>query len=98
MTRAYWINTFRSISDHDKLAAYVELAGPAMRAAGGRFLARGDATHAFESGTTERTTLIEFPSADAAVAAYHSADYQRALAALGDGAERDIRVIEAIDG
>lgn len=97
MTRAYWINTFRSISDPDKLAAYVELAGPAMRAAGGRFLARGDADHAFESGTTERTTLIEFPSVEAAVAAYHSDAYQQALAALGDGAERDIRIIGAID-
>jgi uncharacterized protein (DUF1330 family) len=98
MTRAYWINTFRSISDADRLTAYVELAGPAMRAAGGRFLARGDAAHAFESGTTERTTLIEFPSVEAAVAAYHSEDYQQTLTALGDGAERDIRIIEAIEG
>lgn len=97
MSRAYWINTFRTISDTDKLEAYVELAGPAMRASGGRFLARGDALHAFESGTTERTTLIEFPSVAAAVAAYHSDDYQRALAALGDGAERDIRIVEALD-
>lgn len=97
MTRAYWINTFRSISDHDRLAAYVELAGPAMRAAGGRFLARGEARHAFESGSRERTTLIEFPSVVAAVAAYHSEGYQRALAALGDGAERDIRIVEALD-
>ena len=97
MTRAYWINTFRAISDPDRLTAYVELAGPAMRAAGGRFLARGDAEHAFESGTTERTTLIEFPSVEAAVAAYHSPAYQRALTALGDGAVRDIRVVEAID-
>jgi uncharacterized protein (DUF1330 family) len=97
MTRAYWINTFRSISDPDKLAAYVELAGPAMRAAGGRFLAKGVADHAFESGATERTTLIEFPSVDDAVAAYHSDGYQQALAALGDGAERDIRIIGALE-
>ena len=98
MTRAYWINTFRSISDQDKLQAYADLAGPAMRASGGRFLARGDAVHAFESGTTDRTTLIEFPSVEAAVAAYHSADYQAALTALGDGAVRDIRIVEAADG
>ncbi len=97
MTRAYWINTFRSVSDPDKLHAYAELAGPAMRASGGRFLARGNAVHAFESGTTERTTLIEFPSVEAAVAAYHSEDYQAALAALGDGAVRDIRIIEAVE-
>jgi uncharacterized protein (DUF1330 family) len=96
MARAYWINTFTTIKDNDKLAAYIELAGPAMRAAGGRFLARGNPAHAFESGTTERTTLIEFPSVDEAVAAYRSPAYQEALAALGDGAEREIRIIEAV--
>jgi uncharacterized protein (DUF1330 family) len=97
MTRAYWINTARSVSDPDKLQAYAALAGPAIHAAGGRFLARGTAVHAFESGVTERTALIEFPSVEAAVAAYHSADYQKALEALGDGAERDIRIVEAVE-
>lgn len=97
MPKAYWINTFRSVSDPDKLAAYIELAGPAMRAAGGRFLARGLPARAFESGIEERTTLIEFPSVEAAVAAYEGDAYQAALAALGDGAERDLRIIEALD-
>lgn len=98
MAIAYWINTFRSVSDRDRLAAYVDLAGPAMRAAGGRFLARGMPAAAFESGLVERTTLIEFPSVAAAVAAYESPAYQEALRALGDGAERDLRIIEAADG
>lgn len=96
MATAYWINMFRSISDEEKLAAYIELAGPAMRAAGGRFLARGNPAHAFESGVMERTTLIEFDSVDEAVAAYESPAYQNALRALGDGAERDLRIIEAV--
>ncbi len=96
MTKAYWINTFRAVRDADKLAAYADLAGPAMRAAGGRFLARGNPVHAFESGTTERTTLIEFDSVEQAVAAYHSPAYQVALHVLGDGAERDIRIIAAV--
>ena len=96
MAKAYWINTFRSITDDVRLAAYVELAGPAMRAAGGTFLARGLPAAAFESGIVERTTLIEFASVEAAVAAYHSEGYQAALAALGDGAERDLRIIEAV--
>jgi uncharacterized protein (DUF1330 family) len=95
MARAYWINTFREIRDEQRLAAYVELAGPVMRAHGGRFLARGDPAAAFESGVVARTVLIEFPSVEQAVAAYDSPDYQRALEALGDGAERDIRIIEA---
>jgi uncharacterized protein (DUF1330 family) len=95
--RAFWINTFRSVSDPQKLAAYIELAGPAMRQAGGRFLARGQPARAFESGAMERTTLIEFDSVEKAVAAYESAAYQQALRALGDGAVRDLRIIEAAD-
>jgi uncharacterized protein (DUF1330 family) len=93
---AYWINTFTEISDEAKLARYVELAGPAMRAAGGRFLARGNPAHIFEGATDLRTTLIEFDSVDAAVAAYQSADYQEALRALGDGARREIRIMDGI--
>jgi uncharacterized protein (DUF1330 family) len=95
MAKAYWINTFRSVSDPDKLAAYVALAGPAMRASGGRFLARGTPARVFESGVMERTIVIEFDSVEAAVATYESEAYQQALAALGDGAERDLRIVEA---
>lgn len=94
MAEVYWVNTFRSISDQERLASYIELAGPAIRAAGGRFLARGLPARAFESGIVERTTLIEFDSVEQAVAAYSSPAYQQALAALGDGAERDLRIIE----
>ena len=97
MTKAYWINTFRSVSDEDKLARYIELSGPAIRAAGGRFLARGNAVYAFELGTIQRTTLIEFDSVEAAAAAYYSEAYQQALAVLGDGAERDLRIVNAIE-
>ena len=94
---AYWINFFTRISDPERVAAYAALAGPAMRAAGGRFLARGEPAHTFEGGASCRTTLIEFDSVEAAVAAYHSVDYQEALRVLGDAAERELRIIPAVD-
>jgi uncharacterized protein (DUF1330 family) len=94
---AYWINMFTAIHDEDRLASYARLAGPAMEAGGGRFLARGNPAAAFEGGTTLRTTLIEFPSVDAAVATYESRAYQEALGVLGDAAERDIRIVKAVD-
>jgi uncharacterized protein (DUF1330 family) len=97
LAKAYWINTFRVIRDPERLQQYAVLAGPAIRAAGGRFLARGNPAAAFESGTCTLTVLIEFPSVDTAVAVYHSARYQEALAVLGDAAERDLRIIEAIE-
>ena len=94
---AYWINTFRSVSDEKRLAAYVALAGPAMLAGGGRFLARGLPAAAFESGTVSRTSLIEFPSVEAAVATYQGPAYMEALRVLGDAAERDIRMVPAAE-
>ena len=94
---AYWINTFTAIHDEARLARYVELAGPAMRAAGGTFLARGNPVHVLEGSSALRTTVIRFDSADAAVAAYNSRAYREALAELGDGAERDIRILNAVE-
>jgi uncharacterized protein (DUF1330 family) len=94
MAGAYWISMVREIRDQAKMDAYAELAGPAIRAAGGRFLARGNAAAAFESGTTDRTTLIAFDDVEQAVAAHESPAYQEALRALGDGAVRDIRIVE----
>jgi len=98
---AYWINFFTRISDPDRVTAYAALAGPAMRAARGRFLARGEPAHTFEGGpatddTAYRTTLIAFDSVEAAVAAYHSPAYQEALRVLGDAAERDLRIVPAV--
>ena len=93
--KAYWVNTFRSVRDPEKLADYVKLAGPVMRTFGGRFLARGQPARAFESGVMERTVVIEFESVERAVSAYQSPGYQEALRVLGNGAERDIRIIEA---
>lgn len=96
MAKAYWINLFRSVRDPEKVAEYIELAGPVMQQSGGRFLARGEPQRVFEAGVTQRTVVIEFDSVEAALAAYESAGYQAALHALGDGAERDLRIIEAL--
>jgi uncharacterized protein (DUF1330 family) len=96
MAKAYWIAFYRSISDPEKLAAYAKLAGPAIQAMGGRFLARGGVAKTYEAGLDQRTVMIEFESVQQAIAAHDSADYQRALQALGNGAERDIRIVESI--
>lgn len=96
MAKAYWINFFRSVSDPDRLAEYVDLAGPVMQSFRGRFLVRGQPTRVFEAGLIERTVIIEFDSVEQAIAAYESAGYQAALEALGNGAERDLRIVEGV--
>jgi uncharacterized protein (DUF1330 family) len=96
MPKAYWISVYRAVKNPDKLAAYAKLGGPALTAGGGRFLARGEPAKVYENGLKQRTVLIEFDSVEQAVAAHDSAGYQAALAALGDGADREIRIIEGI--
>lgn len=90
---AYWVSSYLEISDETKLRAYAELAGPAIIAAGGRFLARGLPEATYEAGRAERCVIIEFADVEAAVACHDSAAYQEALAALGDGAVRDLRIV-----
>jgi uncharacterized protein (DUF1330 family) len=96
MAKAYWITCYREISDPDKLAAYAKLAGPSIEASGGRFLARGMAVRAYEVGQTQRTVLIEFDSVEQALAAHDSPGYRAALAALADGAVRDVRIVSGV--
>jgi uncharacterized protein (DUF1330 family) len=96
MAKAYWIGCYRSISNPAALDAYAKLAGPAIIAAGGRFLARGGPARTFEAGLNQRTVVIEFDSVDKAIAAYTSDGYAAALKALQGAAERDIRIVEGI--
>ena len=96
MPKAYWITCYREVKDPVKIAAYAKLAGPAIEAGGGRFLARGTAAHTYEAGQKERTIVIEFESVEQAIAAYDGRAYQAALAALAGGAIRDIRIVPGV--
>jgi uncharacterized protein (DUF1330 family) len=96
MAKGYWVSVYRTISDPEKLAAYNKLAAAAVRAEGGRTFAAGGRVVAREDGIAERTVLVEFDSFEEAVAAYESAAYREALAALSDGVERDFRIIEGL--
>jgi uncharacterized protein (DUF1330 family) len=97
VAKAYWVSAYHSISDPEKLAAYNKLAGPAVRAWGGRLLARGGRVVAHDEGIAGHTVLVEFDSFEQALAARESEAYQEALVALSTGVEPDFRIIEGID-
>jgi uncharacterized protein (DUF1330 family) len=97
MPKGYWVTVYRSISDRQKLAAYAELAGPAIAPFGGRYLARGTAAVAYEAGLKERIVISEFPSVENAIAAHDSPAYQQAVDVLGNGAVRDLRIVEGLE-
>ena len=97
MPKGYWVTIYRKISDPAKLARYAELAPKATGPFGCKYLARGSAAHAYEAGLKDRIVISEFPSVDKAIAAYNSPGYQEALKALGDGAERDLRIVAGLE-
>jgi uncharacterized protein (DUF1330 family) len=96
LAKAYWITCYRSITDQEALAAYAKLAGPAIQAAGGKFLVRGNPAKTFESGLSQRTVITEWESVAKAIAGHDSPGYQAALKALGKAAERDVRIVEGV--
>ena len=96
MAKAYWVVQYRKIKNPDKLAAYAKLAGPAIQAAGGRFVVRGTPAKTYEAGMNQRTVVTEWESVAAAVAGHDSPGYKEALRVLGDAAERDIRIVEGV--
>jgi uncharacterized protein (DUF1330 family) len=98
MKKGYWISCYRSVSNPDALKAYAELSTVAVKAGGGRFLVRGVPAQAHGVGVVERTVVIEFDSLERAVQAYESDAYKAALAALGNGVERDFRIAEGAEG
>ncbi len=97
MPKGYWISAYRSVSNPDAVGEYAKLAGPAISAAGGRFLARGNAAKVYEAGILARIVVIEFPSVEAAVACHDGPAYQAALKVFNNAAERDFRIIEGLE-
>jgi uncharacterized protein (DUF1330 family) len=97
MAKAYWVAFYHSVSNPDALAAYGKLAGPAIQAGGGRFLARGTAAKTYEGGANQRTVIIEFDSVEQATATHDSPAYKAALKELQGGAVvREIRIIVGV--
>ncbi|MFD6137348.1 DUF1330 domain-containing protein [Isoptericola sp. NPDC056618] len=97
MSKGYWVSVYPAIDDPETLDAYNGLAGRAVAAAGGRVLAGvGSRIVAHEAGIADRVVLIEFDGFEQAVAAYESAAYREALAALPEGFERDFRIVEGL--
>jgi uncharacterized protein (DUF1330 family) len=97
MVKGYWLTIYHSVSNPAALAEYAKHAGPAIEAAGGRLLARGVPTKTYEAGEAQRVVVIEFESVEKAIAAYESAAYQAAFRLLGNGAKREIRIVEGLN-
>lgn len=90
---ALWI-AHVTVTDEDAYGRYAKLAGPAIEAHGGRFLARGARYVQLEGQERARHVVARFPSLEAAETCYTSPEYQQALDHARDASERDLVIVE----
>jgi uncharacterized protein (DUF1330 family) len=93
MPTALWI-AHVDVTDPEAYGQYAKLATGAIAAHGGVFLARGGRYVQLEGNDRPRNVVARFPSLEAAVACYQSAEYQRALDHARGASVRDLVVVE----
>jgi uncharacterized protein (DUF1330 family) len=92
---AYWI-AHVDVTDAEAYSRYAELAGGAIAAHGGEFLARGGAHSQLEGTDRARNVVIVFPNLADAEACYHSAAYQAALEHARGASTRDLVIVAGV--
>ncbi|MFY0624265.1 MAG: DUF1330 domain-containing protein [Pelagimonas sp.] len=90
---ALWI-AHVTVTDAEAYGKYAALAGPAVAAHGGKFIARGGRFVQLEGKERPRNVVAKFPSVEAAVECYNSDAYQEALSHARDASERELLVVE----
>lgn len=93
---ALWI-AHVTVTDDEAYGKYAKLAGPAIAAHGGQFLARGGRFVQLEGRERPRNVVARFDSLDDAVTCYHSDAYQEALSHARNASERELMVVEIDD-
>jgi uncharacterized protein (DUF1330 family) len=94
--KAYWI-AHVTVTDADEYKLYAESARDAFRKYKARILARGGRCVQLEGAGRARNVVIEFPSLEAAVACYNSAEYQSAKAKRKDAGLAEIVIVEGVE-
>jgi len=97
MPKGYWVVRM-DVHDPEKYKDYVAANAAAFKKYGARFLARGGKFETVEGSTRPRNVVIEFPSYQAALDCWHSAEYRHALAIRAPISKGDIVIVEGYDG
>ena len=97
MKKAYWVGIV-NVKNQDEYKKYIDIAGPALLAAGANILSRGGKIKNLEGEKMDRIVIIEFTSMDDAEKFYHSDEYKKGLQYLHeDVADRFLNIAEALN-
>lgn len=96
MPKGYWI-AHVDVRDPERYKDYVSTAKPAFERFGAKFLARGGDYEVMEGNGRARNVVIEFPSKQAALDCYNSAEYQAAKAIRVTVADADMVIVDGFE-
>jgi uncharacterized protein (DUF1330 family) len=97
MPKGYWIARV-DIADQEKYKAYIAANAEPFKKYGARFLVRAGRFENPEGMSRTRNAVIEFPSYQAALDCWKSAEYQRAIKLRKDVSTIDLIIIEGYEG
>ena len=96
MAKGYWVVRV-DVIDPEQFKIYQAFVGPFLAEHDGRFLVRGG-RHTVPEGTArQRTVVVEFPTYEAALKAYDSAEYQGGIEMRENAAVIDFVVVEGYE-
>lgn len=96
MPKGYWIAN-NTVTDAEAYGRYREANAPVFARHGGKFLVRAGSQTVREGEAGSRSVVIEFPSLDAAVAAYEDPEYQAAAAIRKEASFGHLIIVEGYD-
>jgi uncharacterized protein (DUF1330 family) len=96
MAKGYWVVRV-DVIDPEQFKHYSAFVGPFVEAHGGTFLVRGGRYAVPEGMARERTVVVEFPSYEAALSAYDSAEYQSGIDLRRDAGAVDFVIVEGAE-
>jgi uncharacterized protein (DUF1330 family) len=97
MAKGYWIGRV-DVSSDEGYKPYAAANPGIFKKFGGRFVVRGGKYESKEGSSRSRNVVIEFPSYQAALDCYNSAEYQANIKLRQPHSVADIIVIEGYDG
>jgi uncharacterized protein (DUF1330 family) len=95
--KGYWLGRV-TVNDQAAYDEYRKLNAAPFAKFGGRFIVRGGRSERILGMARPHNVVLEFPSYEAALACFHSPEYQAASQHLKRGCDVDLIIIEGYEG
>ena len=96
MSKSYWVATYQTIGDLEKLKKYAEVVTPVIKSFGGQALVRGGKYQILQGENFIRTVIWEFPSYQKAMECHESKKYQEGWLLASETTSRNLLIIEGV--